>query len=215
MSMRKASWNTLDTFNNNDFSQGEKMINNNSNSSSICKKIKNPLLFNSEEFIHKFDLVNMIPKNSILKVDEQKFISRGEVKKFIASKKNNRKNEKSFEKKLTPFQKNENYKNLLKEKLIMNKELLGEKAALYKRSYDNLSQIDPDELEHPSSSCTIFNFNSVQNTKNNFKEILLTKLRRDNSLLDLGNTSKEILPNIGFRSMSTTGFGNFLINYII
>jgi hypothetical protein len=115
-----------------------------------------------------------------------------------------RKNRKSFEKILTPFQKNENCKNLLKEKLIINQELLGEKAALFKRSYDNLEKIYPDQLQHPASTCTIFNYNS----KKNFKEILLTKLTKDNSLFDLGNTTKEILPNIGYQSMSTIGFGN-------
>lgn len=153
--------------------------------------------------------MNIIPKHSVLKVDEQKFISRGEIKKYIASKKNKRKNKKSFEKNLTPFQKYENCKSLLKEKLIINQELLGEKAALFRRKYENLKKIDPDELQHPASTCTIFNFNSSKNWNKNFKEILLTKLTKDNSLLDLGNTTKEILPNIGYQSMSTTGFGNY------
>jgi len=166
------------------------------------------LLFDSEEFIHKYDLGNIIPKNSVLKVDERKFISRGEVKKYIASKKNMRKNRKSFEKILTPFQKNENCKCLLKEKLVFNKELLGEKAALYKRSYNNLNKINTDDLQHPSSTCTIFNYKSNKNSNNNnFSEILLTKLTKDNSLLDMGNTTKEILPNIGFKCGSTVGFG--------
>ena len=175
---------------------------------SFHDKIKNPLLFNSEEFTHKYDLVNMIPKNSILKVDEQKFISRGEVKKYIASKKNIRNNKRSFEVNLTPFQKNENCKSLLREKLIINQGLLGEKAALFKRSYDKLKKIDPDDLQHPTSTCTIFNFNSSKNSKNSFTEIVLTKLNKDNTLLDLGTTTKEILPNIGYQSMSSTGFGD-------
>ena len=74
-----------------------------------------------------------------------------------------------------------------------------------KRSYGNQKNIDPDFLKHPNSTCTIFNYNSNKNK--NFKEILFTKLRKDNTLLDFANTSKEFLPNIGYNSMSTTGFG--------
>ena len=102
---------------------------------------------------------------------------------------------------------------MLKENLNINQEYLGEKAALFKRSYDNSKKFDPEELQHPDSTYTIFNFNSSKNSKKYFKEILFTKLTKDNSLLDLGNITKEILPNIGFKSMSNTGFGKFF-NFI-
>lgn len=209
MKCAKANNNTISTIDNNTLNINQKY--NFAGTNEFHKKIKNPLLFDSEEIVHKYDLANMIPKDSILKVDEQKFISRGEVKKYIASKKDMRKSKKSCEKILTPFQKYENCKNLLKEKLTINQVLLGEKAALFKRSYDNLKNMDPDDLQHPASTCTIFNYSSRLNSKKNFKEILLTKLTKDNSLLDLGKTTKEILPNIGYQSTSSTGFGNFLI----
>jgi len=173
-------------------------------------KNKNPLLFDSEEFIHKYDLVNIIPKTSFLKVDDKKFISRGEVQKIIDSKKNSRNDKISLDQKLTPFQKNENYKNLLKEKLKLNKEINGDKGILMRKSYENFKNINLEELNLPSSSCTIFSYD--KNSNKNCKDIIFSKIRNDNSVLDLANTSKEYLPNIGYQSMSTTGFG-ILINF--
>jgi len=175
----------------------KKPINNSDNkeeSAFIVKpeKIKNPLKFEDEEFTHKYDLANIIPHTSILKIDEKKF----------------KQKMKKIDKNLTPFEKNQNCKMLLKENLTQNKEIFGEKGALIKKSYDNLKNLDNLDFNNAISSCTIYNFGSNKNKKNNLKEILFSKYRKDKSIIDFEKTSKEILPNIGYNAMSTIGFGN-------
>ncbi len=181
----------------------------NSDLNNKYKKNKNPLLFDSEEFIHKYDMANIIPKSSILKIDDEKFISRGEVQKIIESRKNQRKYNIESIQKLTPFQKNENYKNFLKEKLQLIKEVNGDKGIVMKNTNENLKDIDIEELNFHSSSCTILSYDKNSNEK--YKGIIFNKLRKDNSLLDLANTSREYLPNIGNHPMSNTSYGKEIL----
>lgn len=159
----------------------------------------------------KYELINIIPKTSYLYTDEHKFISRGEIKKLIDSKKNLRKKsqlDSYMKSQLTPFQKNEQLRNLLREKLITCKDINGQKAILMKKSYEEKQKIDPESLNHYSSTCTIFNFNKNKNSnKENFKEIILAKVKNDETIVDFNATTKEILPNIGYNFMSSSGIG--------
>ena len=110
---------------------------------------------------------------------------------------------------LTPYQLSKCNNDLLKEKLNTNKEVLGEKAVLMKRKYDKKENFDFELVKHPSSTCTIFNFNNRKNSPENFNEIFLEKLKKDDSMLNFDNTRKEILTNQGSNYMSNVGFGNF------
>lgn len=175
-------------------------------------KQKSPLIFDSENFNNKFELVNIIPKSSFLNVDEKVFICKGEVKNLIESKKRDRVingTNNKFEKKfLTPFQKNEIGKNLIKDKIMIKIDKTQDKGILIKKQHGDLDNIDKDNLNFASNTCTILSYGSKKNLNNNLQEIIFKKLNNRNREED----KEKITSGNMFNPMNTTGSSKFFIN---
>lgn len=174
-------------------------------------KHKSPFRFDSESFNNKYELENIIPKSSYLNVDEKVFICKGEVKKMINSNKRNRViNDCSgtFEKKfLTPFQKNEIGKNLIKDKIMIKIDKTQDKGLLIKKQYEDVDNLDKDNINLASNTCTILSYGLKKKLNNNLQEIIFTKLKnRPNEC------KKEKITSGGhliLNPMSTTGSSKF------
>lgn len=202
-------------------SQNDSKTNSNNLENSSAKKNKKlSILKNFPHLINlhrdnSLDVKNIIPKSSHLNTNEDKFIKKGEVKKLIEMKMKKLSKEKNKPQNLTPFQLAICNNNLLKEKLNTNKEVFSERAILMKKKFDKTQTLNYENVKHPSSTCTIFNFKDKRNSPNKFREILLEKLKKDDTLFNFNNTKREILPNQGSNYMSNVGFGKYFILFLI